>query len=186
MVVILLFFVNNPTPTLMRYDNVEQQIPCRILNRRLLNRSDGIRLLNRRLLIRSDGIHGPVASSFSIYSVVFSTVVMVFTVLVVVISFSLLRERTRSAVTCFVVLILFVILLSPETVHSVVSSLVLVSTRGMNASGVCLGRLAVEGGLSALVSTVGWSTTGIASGNTVSPSTTDGCSDIAQHCGLES
>ena len=42
MVVILLFFVNNPTPTLMRYDNVEQQIPCRILNRRLLNRSDGL------------------------------------------------------------------------------------------------------------------------------------------------
>ena len=42
----------------MRYDNVEQQIPCRILNRRLLNRSDGI----RRLLIRSDGLHGPVAS----------------------------------------------------------------------------------------------------------------------------
>ena len=46
----------------MRYDNVEQQIPCRILNRRLLNRSDGIRLLNHRLLIRSDGLHGPVAS----------------------------------------------------------------------------------------------------------------------------
>ena len=155
---ILIFFVNNPTPTLMRYDNVEQQIPCRILNRRLLNRSDGIRLLNRRLLIRSDGIHGPVASIFSNYSVVFSTVVMVFTVLVVLISFSLLRERTRSAVTCFVVLILFVILLSPERVHSVVS--VLVSPVGMNAGGVCL---AAEGGLSVLVSTVGRSTTGIAS-----------------------
>ena len=26
----------------MRYDNVEQQIPRRILNRRLLNRSDGL------------------------------------------------------------------------------------------------------------------------------------------------
>ena len=146
-----------------------------------------IRLLNRRLLIRSDGLHGPVASIFSIYSVVFSTVVMVFTVLVVVISFSVLRERTRSAVTCFVVLINFVILLSPERVDSVVS--VLVSTVGMNAGGVCL---AAEGGLSVLVSTVVWSTTGVASlsGNTVSQSTTDGCSStgkdgIAQLCGLE-
>ena len=49
---------------------------------------------------------------------------MVFKALVVVIRFPLLRERIRSSVTCFVNLIFSIVLLSPETVHSVVSSLV--------------------------------------------------------------
>ena len=154
----MIVFVNNPTPTLMRYDSVEQQIPRRILNRRLLNRRT-----SQRLLIRSDGLHGPVAPDafFSISFVVFSTVVMVFTVLVVVISLSLLRERTRLAVTV--------------------------------TSTVLLSYVTAEGGLSVLVSTVCWSLPLAASpsGNTVSQSTTDGCSStgkdgIAQHCGLES
>ena len=45
----------------MGYDNVEQQIPCRILNRRLLKFVFSIDLLDffRRLLNRSDGLHGP-------------------------------------------------------------------------------------------------------------------------------
>ena len=44
----------------MRYDNVEQQIPCRILNRRLLKFVFSIDLdFFRRLLNRSDGLHGP-------------------------------------------------------------------------------------------------------------------------------
>ena len=135
----------------MRYDNVEQQIPCRILNRRLLKFVFSIDLLDffHRLLNRSDGLHSPGRGD------------------------QLLPAAGAKPLGGDLLRGFDIIRHSAVSRESSVVSTVLVS--------------------SVLVSTVGWSIplASLLSGNTVSQSTTDGCSStgkdgIAQHCGLES